>query len=156
MSRFNLFSLRRNRNAPPLGPPDYSPDLTPPPSYASTFGSMPTAAQLAGTGIWSATPSGHHVASPSIPTCPVFNSKRDITSASAQPIALPLDILLRISNFIPVHDLKNMLTVSPAFFDVAMDARYRRISFYDLGNDKVMRRLERLRFDLSVISASSH
>jgi hypothetical protein len=61
------------------------------------------------------------------------------------PSDIPLDILLRIAQFIPEHRLKNMLTVNSAFFDLAMNARYRHVSFYDLGNEKVMRRLNRLR-----------
>ena len=148
MTRFNPFSLRRNRRI--LGPPDYTPDLTPPPSYASAIGSGPSDTpnsqlhSLHSTGIWSAASSAyHHQSRPGIPE---NASKREIT---VQSFDLPLDILFRIAQFIPETDLKNMLTVSSAFFDVAMDARYRRVSFYDLGNVEVMRRLERLRFRCS-------
>ena len=149
MTRFNPFSLRRNRRI--LGPPDYTPDLTSPPSYASAIGSGPSGAptphlhNLHSTSIWSATSSAHH--HQSRPGIPENAPKREDTVPSFD---LPLDILFRIAQFIPETDLKNMLTVSPAFFDIAMDARYRRVSFYDLGNVEVMRRLERLRFHYSI------
>jgi len=61
------------------------------------------------------------------------------------PIEIPLDILLRIAGFVPTDKLKNMISVSSAFLETAMNARYRHVSFYDLGNEKVMQRLERLR-----------
>jgi hypothetical protein len=61
-------------------------------------------------------------------------------------IDIPRDIWLRVAQFIPDNSLKELLTVNAAFFDMAMNARYQDVFFYDLGNEKRMRWYARLKY----------
>ncbi|KAF9034723.1 hypothetical protein BDZ89DRAFT_1062446 [Hymenopellis radicata] len=61
-----------------------------------------------------------------------------------RPLLLPFDIWIQIAHDIPPLDLEDLLSVNSAFFHLAMEQRYRQISFAYLGR-KMMRLLWRLK-----------
>ncbi len=61
-----------------------------------------------------------------------------------RPLSLPFDIWIQIAHGIPRLDLEDLLSVNSAFFHLAMEQRYRQISFAYLGR-KMMRLLWRLK-----------
>ncbi|KAH9479266.1 hypothetical protein JR316_0007854 [Psilocybe cubensis] len=58
--------------------------------------------------------------------------------------AIPHEIWLHIAHFLPALVLQDLLTVNSAFFQLAMDCRYRQMSFAYLDN-RMLRRLARLK-----------
>lgn len=58
---------------------------------------------------------------------------------------LPYDIWLHITRFIPALHLGQLYSLNSALFNIAMDQRYRQISFAYLS-PKMVRTLARLKF----------
>ena len=58
--------------------------------------------------------------------------------------ALPHDVWLHIAQFIPAKDIPGLISLNSAFFNIAMDSRYRQVSFAYLDN-KMLRNLTRLK-----------
>lgn len=58
---------------------------------------------------------------------------------------IPHDIWLHIAEYIPALVLRNLLIVNRSFFDIAMDCRYRQMSFVYLDN-RMVRNLVRLKY----------
>jgi hypothetical protein len=59
-------------------------------------------------------------------------------------VELPYEIWRRICEFIPTHILQGLYSVHPAFLELAMDLRYREVSFHFLSDAESQRYLVRL------------
>lgn len=59
--------------------------------------------------------------------------------------ALPHDVWLNIANYIPFLVLRNLYSLNSSLFHIALDARYRQISFI-YWDDRLLRNLIRLRY----------
>ncbi|KAG5642235.1 hypothetical protein DXG03_003359 [Asterophora parasitica] len=59
-------------------------------------------------------------------------------------VNLPHEIWLHISQYIPASVLEGLVSVNSTFYDIAMDCRYRQISFAFLDN-RMLRNLQRLK-----------
>jgi len=57
---------------------------------------------------------------------------------------LPHDVWLHIAHFIPPSALPDLISLNSTFFDLAMDCRYRQMTFAYLS-DKMLRNLTRLK-----------
>ena len=57
---------------------------------------------------------------------------------------IPYDIWERISTFLPIDEVKNLLCVNGALFDIAMNARYRTSTIGSLSLFETQRSLGRL------------
>lgn len=59
-------------------------------------------------------------------------------------LTLPHDVWLHIAHFIPPLLVQTLIGLNSTFFDLAMDYRYRQMSFAYLDN-KMLRNLSRLK-----------
>jgi hypothetical protein len=57
---------------------------------------------------------------------------------------LPHDLWLNIASFLPILSLRTLATLNSALFHIALDARYRQISFI-YWDDRLLRNLIRLK-----------
>jgi hypothetical protein len=60
------------------------------------------------------------------------------------PTALPHDVWLHIAQFISPREIPGLISLNSLFFNLAMDSRYRQVSFAYLDN-KMFRNLTRLK-----------
>jgi hypothetical protein len=65
-------------------------------------------------------------------------------SANLLPNSIPPEIWLHVGQFVPDVDLCRLLAVNGAFFNLAMDIRYRKVVF-KVFDEATMRMLQRLR-----------
>jgi len=61
---------------------------------------------------------------------------------------VPEDVWRYTAQFIPKHILRNLYEVNRAFFDMAMNERYREVSLFQFDS-RMMYLLERLRYVLT-------
>jgi len=59
--------------------------------------------------------------------------------------ALPHDLWLHVAHFLPALVLRDLISLNSTFFDIAMDCRYRQMSFAYLDN-RMFRSLARLKY----------
>jgi hypothetical protein len=59
--------------------------------------------------------------------------------------ALPHDVWLNIADFVPSLALRSLYPVNASLFHIALDARYRQLSFI-YWDDRLLRNLIRLRY----------
>jgi hypothetical protein len=60
-------------------------------------------------------------------------------------VTVPKDIWLRVAQYLPDSNLKQLLALNSVFFELAMNARYQDVLFCNLGNEKRMRKYARLK-----------
>jgi hypothetical protein len=65
--------------------------------------------------------------------------------------SLPHDVWLNIAQFTPVSTILNLLSLNSTFFNLAMDYRYRQMSFAYLDN-RMVRNVVRLKYVASHIA----
>jgi hypothetical protein len=58
---------------------------------------------------------------------------------------LPHDVWLHVAQFIPALNIPDLISINSTFFDLAMDSRYRQMSFAYLDH-KMVRNLARLKY----------
>ena len=56
---------------------------------------------------------------------------------------IPLELWLRIANYIPPHMLKNLMSVNQAFFYAEMEERYKEVGLFQV-NERMLRIVDRL------------
>ena len=59
-------------------------------------------------------------------------------------VDIPYDVWKHITDFLPSDDVKNLLTINHALFNIAMDERYKSSLFGSLFHPSTLRTLGRL------------
>jgi hypothetical protein len=61
-------------------------------------------------------------------------------------IKVPDDVWYHIARFIRRGELRKLYSVNRTFFEIAMDERYREVTFGGLADEKSLRRMTRVRY----------
>jgi len=67
--------------------------------------------------------------------------------------SLPREIWQHIADFLHPDDLQGLLSLNSSCFDIAMNCRYRRLTFAYIDN-RMVRNLTRLKFVIDHVSLS--